>query len=75
MAASRPDGSGRSSVDAVATCAELWGLGVVHAPGVTPRSGGNPVPVLTACVDETGATVVLPAPAGICDELGIASLL
>ena len=69
------DGKNKPVIPAVSTCAEMWSLGAVSAPGRPPlKQTGNPVPELTACVDKKGYTIVLPADSSICTRLGIPSL-
>lgn len=67
-----PVGGERPAVDAVAGCALAWRYGIVHAPGTTPSPGqDNRVPTLTACITPDRVIVVFPAPAGVCDRLGL----
>jgi hypothetical protein len=51
--------------DPLSACASAWAEGLV--PG---RLAGS-VPPLTACVATTGIVEIFPAPAGICEELGL----
>lgn len=71
------DGENRPRLAAIASCTNAWDLGALHAPG-TPRPAkdtGNPVPALTACVDNDGYAVVFPSnDPTTCTRLGIADL-
>ncbi len=68
------NGENKPKLSALTGCAEAWRLGAVHLPDVVPKSDNNPVPALTACVDDEGYAVVFPADATICTRLGIADL-
>jgi len=68
------DGNNKPRLQAVAACAESWRLGGTHLPDVVPTGEDNPVPELTACVDEDGYAVVFPSDPTICTRLGISSL-
>jgi hypothetical protein len=54
------------AIDPVAACAALWRSGAVGST--------NEAPPLTPCVLDSGAVAVMRGGAGVCEDLGIASL-
>ncbi|MGL5864056.1 MAG: hypothetical protein ACRCY9_22665 [Phycicoccus sp.] len=73
------DADGVVTLDrAVEACADLWRQGVLTADAVQPNPPGGPdavVPDLVGCVDPDGVAAVFPGRDGLCESLGLDSLV
>ncbi|MGL5867103.1 MAG: hypothetical protein ACRCYX_14770 [Dermatophilaceae bacterium] len=75
------DAGGVVTLDrAVDACADLWRQGVLAANAAQPNPPGGlevnaVVPDLVGCVDPDGVAAVFPGQVGLCESLGLDSLL